>query len=267
MWVGGVVSDRLPSNSISAIATVMNTILVGLLTLMLLTDNFHLHWVIAISTLFGVSEAFLYPATLALLPQVIQQSHLGQANAWMQGSEQITNIVGPAAAGLAIGALGLTVAFALNTGLFAMGAGCIYLVQTRYKPVTVSLEPQALAAGIAEGLHYAWKHEAIRISLLLIAMINFAVLGPIVVGVAELVTARFGGDAITFGYLQSAYGIGAVLGVLVASQMQAIQQLKNPLILLACILGLGLMALGLLPTSGWPQLCLFSWELEEALSV
>jgi MFS family permease len=104
--------------------------------------------------------------------------------------------------------------------------------------------PNALTGEIVEGLRYAWKHTAIRVSLLLIAIINFAVLGPIVIGVAELVTLRFGGDATTFGYLQSAYGIGALLGVVIASQLSAIKQLKTPLILLACVLGMGLMALG-----------------------
>ena len=45
------------------------------------------------------------------------------------------------------------------------------------------------------GLRYAWVQPAVRISLLLIAMINIAILGSIVIGVAELVTIRFGGDA------------------------------------------------------------------------
>lgn len=247
MLVGGVISDRFPPNTIAAIATVINTMLSGLMTMMLLTNTFHLQVVIVIAALFGISDAFLYPATLALLPRLIRKARLGQANAWMQGSEQITNVIGPAAAGLTIGTLGLTAAFAFNTILFAIGAGCVYLLRIRHNTAIVTLEPKALTSGIVEGLNYAWKHGGIRISLLLIAMINFAILGPIVVGVAELVTVRFDGDATTFGYLQSAYGIGALLGVWIASQMSAIKQLKTPLVLLAGVLGLGLMALGFTP--------------------
>lgn len=250
MLVGGAVSDRLSPNLIAAISTVTNTILIGLLTLMLMAGQFHLHGVIAISALSGAADAFLYPATLALLPRMIRKARLGQANAWMQGSEQITNVIGPATAGLAIGTLGLTAAFALNTVLFEIGAGCIYLVRIRSKAVALSVEPQALTSGIGEGLRYAGQHSGIRISLLLIAMINFAILGPIVVGVAELVTVRFGGDATTFGYLQSAYGVGALFGVWIAGQLSAIKQLKTPLVLLAAGLGLGLMALGF-ATQSW----------------
>lgn len=69
----------------------------------------------------------------------------------------------------------------------------------------------------------------------MIAMINFAVLRPTVIGIAELVTVRFSGSATTFGYLQSAYGIGALLGVFVASRLSAIKNLKTPLVLLVLL--------------------------------
>lgn len=244
MLVGGAISDRLPPNGIAAISTIANTILAGVLTLLLLWNTFQLYAIIVISGLFGISEAFLYPAILALLPRIVRKSRLGQANALMQGSEQISNVIGPAIAGLAIGAFGLTTAFSLDATLFAIGAGCIYRVRIRSNRVVPSLKSHSLTENILEGLRYAWSHRAIRISLLLIAMINFAVLGPIVVGVAELVTVRLGGDATTFGYLQSAYGIGALLGVWLASKLHGIKQLKTPLLMLAGVLGFGLIALG-----------------------
>ncbi|QUS62599.1 MFS transporter (plasmid) [Synechocystis sp. PCC 7339] len=244
MLVGGAISDRFPPNTIAALATVANTLLSGSLTLLLATNTFHLHGIILISGLFGISEAFLYPATLALLPRIIRNSRLAQANAWMQGSEQISNVLGPALAGIVIGILGLTPAFALNATLFTIGAGCIYLVRIRQPIITVSLKPHTLTQEIWEGVRYAGQHPGIRISLLLIAMINFAILGPVVVGVAELVTLRLCGDATTFGYLQSAYGVGALVGVWIASQLGAIKQLQTPLVFLAIFLGTGLIALG-----------------------
>lgn len=245
MLVGGVISDRFPPNIIVASAGAASTLLSGSLTLLLLVSDFHLNGVILISGLFGLSEAFLYPATLALLPRIIRKSRLAQANAWMQGSEQISNVLGPALAGAAIGVFGLTTAFAVNTALFALGAGCIYLVRTRQPIIAApSLEPLTLIHEMWDGWRYASQHAVIRISLLVIAMINFAILGPIVVGVAELVTSRLGGDASTFGYLQSAYGVGALFGVWIAGRLEVIKQLQTPLVLLATSLGMGLIALG-----------------------
>ncbi len=115
MLIGGAVSDRLPANAIAAIAASVNTVLIGLVAALLFVDAFQLNGLILIAALFGLSEAFLYPAILALLPQLMSKSRLGQANAWMQGSEQITNVIGPAAAGIIMGALGLPIAFAIKT--------------------------------------------------------------------------------------------------------------------------------------------------------
>ena len=247
MLIGGAISDRFPTHSVAAIAAIINTLLIGLVAVMLFGNAFHLNVLILIAALFGLSEAFLYPAILSLLPQLISKSRLARANAWMQGSEQITNAIGPAAAGLVIGALGLPIAFTINTTLFAIGSGLIALVKTRSQPVAspvASSSAASLSGEIMAGLRYAWKQPAIRISLQMIATINFAVLGPIVIGVAELVTVRFGGSATTFGYLQSAYGIGALFGVVVASRLSAIKDLKTPLALLSALLGAGLIALG-----------------------
>jgi MFS family permease len=245
MLIGGAISDRLPSNLVAAIAAMLNTMLIAVVAAMLSLGVFHLSFIIGIAALFGLLEAFLYPAILALLPQLVSKSRLAEANAWMQGSEQITNVVGPAAAGITIGAFGLPIALAINTVLFAIGGGCIWLIRIRRRSVTIVQPPAvSLVSEIREGLQYAWKQPAIRISLLMIAMINFAILGPIVIGVADMVSVRFGGNATTFGYLQSAYGIGALLGVLIASRLSGIKNLKTPLVLLSYSLGAGLILLG-----------------------
>jgi MFS family permease len=254
MLIGGAISDRLPTHAVAASTAILNAVLIGAIAVMLFLDTFYLNLIISVAALFGLLEAFLYPAMLSLLPQFISKPRLAEANAWMQGSEQITNVIGPAGAGIVIGALGLPIAFAINTALFAIGGGCICLVQLRsrsalrqlaLKQVSVA-QPSAvsLAGEIREGLHYAWNQPAVRISLLMIAMINFAILGPIVIGVADMVSIRFGGNATTFGYLQSAYGIGALVGVLIASQLSAIKNLKTPLVFLSYSLGTGLILLG-----------------------
>jgi ABC exporter DevA family ATP-binding subunit len=253
MLVGGAISEllaaalryRWPPRNVAIIGGLMNTVLIGIATVLLILDGFNLIVFIVIAVLFGLFEAILYPAILALLPQLVRKSQLAEANAWIQGSEQFTEVIGPAGAGFMIGAFGLTIAFAINTLVFALGSLFIYLVRTRRRqPLATKSEKQALTGEIILGLKYAWTQPAIRISLLLLAMINFAMLGPIIIGVAALVNVKFGGNATTFGYLQSAYGIGALLGVLVASQMGAIKSLKTPLVLLCYGLGAGLIALG-----------------------
>jgi HlyD family secretion protein len=246
MLIGGAISDRLPPKNITTIASLINAILIGLVTVLLFFDAFDLKYLIVIAIIFGLSEALLYPSILALLPQLIRKSKLAQANAWIQGSEELSEIIGPATAGFIIGAFGITFAFAINTLTFAFGSLSIYLVQTRRKVAITESQTHSLKDEIIVGLRYAWTQPAIRISLLLLAMINLAMLGPLIIGVAALVNLRFNGNATIFGYLQASYGIGALIGVFFAGQLNSVKTPKTALILLTYGLGIGLISLGFL---------------------
>lgn len=244
MLIGGAISDRVPKRNLATLAAVINTILIGLVTFLLIFELVQLQYLIVIAVFFGLSEAFLYPTILALLPQLIKKSKLAQANAWIQGSEEITNVIGPAVAGFLIGSFGMIIAFIINTITFALGSFFIYLVRPSCHCIPAQSQTLSLKDEIVDGLKYAWKHQAIRISLLLLAMINLAMLGPIIIGLAALVNLRFDANATTFGYLQSAYGIGALIGVFFAGQLGSIKNPKNALIWLCYSLGLELIALG-----------------------
>ena len=243
--VGGAISDRLPPGRVATVAAAINTILVGSVATLLWCKIFQLSYLIIIAGVFGIADAFLYPATLSMLPQLIDRSRLIKANALMQGGEQITNVIGPAAAGIVIGTLGLPIAFTLNTILFALGSFFLSLIhQPEQKQAATALSVQQLWSEIVEGVHYAWNHAAIRLSLVLVAMLNLATLGPLVVGVAKLVELRFGGSATTYGYLQAAFGVGAFVGVLVSSQIKSVKNPGLSLVLLAYGLGIGTAGLG-----------------------
>ena len=215
MLLGGVLSDRHPPRTLAVRAGWILAIATGVLTLLAAGDALALGPVLALAEVFGAAEACVYPAALALLPRLLEDRHLGRAHAWLQGSEQISNVAGPALAGLSLAVAGATAALALDTVLLLLAVGCF--VQVRPRLAAADTAPTGgLAQGLREGIAFAWGHGAIRTGLLLIAMINLAVLGPVVIGVVELVTLRFGGGAASFGWLQAAYGVGALVGVALA---------------------------------------------------
>ncbi|MEG3959509.1 MFS transporter [Microcoleus sp. herbarium2] len=243
--VGGALSDRLPPDRVATVAAAVNTLLVASVAALLWLNIFQIHYLILIAGIFGISDAFLYPATLTTLPKLVDKSLLVQANSLMQGGEQITNVIGPAAAGIVIGAFGLPIAFTLNVVLFAVGG--LFLLSIRQptgKSKAIAPSVSQLLGEIMEGVRYAWKNSAIRISLLIVAMLNLATLGPLVVGVAKLVELRFGGSATTYGYLQAAFGVGAFIGVLATSSIKSVKNPGLSLVLLAYGLGIGTVGLG-----------------------
>jgi MFS family permease len=243
--IGGAISDRFPPNFVAGVSVLINTILAICVTLLVFLGKTNLSNLIVISGVSGLSDAFLYPAIMSMLPRIVNRSLIAKANSLIQGGEQIMNVVGPATAGLTIGAFGLPFAFAINSVLFALAGLFIYLVRQRkrIKNIAPTASQQKLASEIGEGLRYAWKNPAIRISLLVIAMLNFAMLGPIVIGGAELAKVRLGGSASVFGNLQAAYGVGALFGVFISSKIGSIKNPGISLIMLAYSLGVGLIAL------------------------
>ncbi len=208
LLLGGVLSDRHPPRTMAVRAGWILTIATGVLTLLASRDALDLGPVLVLAAVFGAAEACLYPAALALLPRLLADRHLGRAHAWLQGSEQISNVAGPALAGLSLAVAGATAALAFDTVLLLLAVGCF--VQVRPRLAAADTAPNGgLGQGLREGIAFAWGHGAIRTGLTLIAMINLAVLGPVVIGVVELVTLRFGGGAASYGWLQAAYGVGA----------------------------------------------------------
>ena len=144
----------------------------------------------------------------------------------MQSGDQITQIAGPTLAGLLIGWLGLPVAFAINTVFFALGALLLWLVRARsfHAPSTAIHTGSNMLGSILEGLRYAWRDPAIRASLIIIGVLNFAMVGPMTVGAAALAETRLGG-AEAYGIMMAALGLGSLAGTLGAG---VVGQARHP---------------------------------------
>ena len=243
--VGGAISDRFPPHRVAAIAAFVDASLAGIMVAILLLDAFSIPILVVIAVVEGVADAFLYPSMLATLPRVVRKSQLEQANVLAESSDQLTDIVGPALAGMSVGTLGIPITFAVGTVLSALGSFFIACIHPRRRHRLLgSPQSKTLVGDIFEGLRYAWNNPALRTILLIVAMLNFAAAGPLIIGCAGLVRLRFGGNVAIFGCLEAAAGLGALLGVLIASQLESLRNPSRALILLADGLGVGLLALG-----------------------
>jgi MFS family permease len=152
--LGGVLSDRHPPRTMAVRAGWILATATGVLTLLASRDALDLGPVLVLAAVFGAAEACLYPAALALLPRLLEDRHLGRAHAWLQGSEQISNVAGPALAGLALAVAGATAALAFDTVLLLLAVGCF--LQVRPRLVAVDTAPTGgLAQGLREGIAFA----------------------------------------------------------------------------------------------------------------
>ena len=146
-------------------------------------------------------DALYYPASMSIVPTLVDRDRLGAANALTHGAEQASSIFGPALAGGLLALLGLGASFGATAVLFLISTALFGTVARAAKPAgsqagDVPEEDQSRAlASFIEGIRYVWRDGVIRSLLLILLCTNLAMMGPLYVGGAVLAESRLGEQA------------------------------------------------------------------------
>jgi MFS family permease len=226
MPLGGVLSDRSSPVVIMICASVGRVLLLALLAALILTDAIQLWHVYAISAGLSTLDALYYPASMAIVPALVDQDRLGAANAMIQGVEQASSILGPALAGLSLALAGLGASFGATALLFLVATAILVTLARAANQVA---EPAETPEGegersttrdeLVEGLRYVVRDPVIRTLMLVVLGTNLAMMGPLYVGGAVLAELRLGGAG-AFGTLVAAAGAGALVGIVGAGSVR-----------------------------------------------
>jgi MFS family permease len=250
MLVGGAFSDRFSPRTLMLVSNVIRGIVVAVVAALVLSGRAELWHLYVLAGIFGIVDAFFYPALNTIVPMLVPRSHLPPANAIISGSTQVMGLIGPAAAGVLVALLETGPAFVIDAASFGVAALAVYLVRggRRAAPSdgTAEVRPNVLAS-IGEGLRAAWADPAVRGTLVLITAFNLAFGGPTSVGFPWLAEDRFGGSA-AFGILFSTWGGGALVGAVIGGSIGRIPRFGTVLLGIACVLGVGLALIGFAPT-------------------
>lgn len=251
MLLGGALSDRLSPRSLMLYSNVIRAVLVGILAVLVLTGRAELWQLYIMAGIFGVVDALFYPAISAILPMLVDEPTLPPANALMQGSQQLSGLIGPALAGLLVALVQTGAAFVIDAISFAVAAtALLFVVGGRRAPVaadTANGEHPSLIDTIRAGFGYAWSDPAVRSLILLTAAFNFGFTGPLSVGIPFLADHTLGGGSATFGILLSAFGAGALIGAVGAGAIHRVPHLGAVTLTIAVGLGVGLGLIGVAP--------------------
>jgi len=250
--VGGAFADRASPRSVMLISNAVRGTFVGVLAILVLSGSAELWQLYVLAAVFGIVDGFFWPALSTIVPMLVPEDHLPAANALMQGSQQLTGLIGPALAGLLVAAVGTGLAFGIDAASFIVAAGALVLIRggRRHAPAEASREaPRANVLGtIRSGVAFAWRDPAIRSLLLLSAALNFAINGPVSVGLAWLAHNRFEGGAAAFGIMLSAFGAGALVGAVVAGSLGRIRELGWVTLGGSVVMGVALGLIGFAPS-------------------
>ncbi len=265
MLLGGALTDRFSPRVLMLGSNLGRVTLVATLAALTLGGVIQLWMLYTFALLFGLADAFFFPAQLAMVPKLIGADRLQTGNAIIQGTAQLSMFVGPALAGALIAVLdggggaasvpdmrGIGVAFALDAASFLASITALSLMRMEHGKAAAegAAGERTALSSIVEGLTALWKDRVLRYYFILIAATNFLISGPFSVGIPVLADTRYSGGAAAFGIILSAYGAGSLAGVLLAGSSSRPSARKFPALMLGltAFMGVSLVLLGVLPT-------------------
>lgn len=243
MLVGGAVTDRTSPRKIMMATASSRTVLVAAIAALLWLHALHLWQLYVLAFAFGVADAFAAPAVQAFLPSLVKPEQLSAANSVTQSTIQITTLVAPAPAGWIVKAFGAAWAFFIDAVSFLFIIGALWKLPDPPQ-VQAGAPRRNLWRSIVEGLSYVKNDVALRSLMLVAAMLNFCITGPLGVGVAFLAKQKFGSPA-AFGSLMSAVAAGSLVGMLAAG-MRKTRKRGQLLLAVSAVIGICTGSVGLL---------------------
>lgn len=153
-------------------------------------------------------------ALYTLVPALVPDRKLANANGRLSASQNMAFALGPAIAGLLVAAYGFWITFAINAATFGFSMASLLLIGTVPRP-----EPEGERAPLSEdlvnGLRFVWREPRLRITTIAAAAANL-VIGFVDATLVLIATRVAGATEGQVGLVYSSLGVGAVLGSLLA---------------------------------------------------
>jgi MFS family permease len=219
----GVLADRVDRQRIVVIGDLLRAVVLGLLTVTLVTGSVSTAAVLAAMPLLGTAKVFADTATGTLLPMVVAEADLGIGNArLMTGFLTAGQLVGPAV-GAALFAAGMAWPFLTQSICVALGA--VLVAQMRL-PAIGRRADSRIGLDVVEGFRFTWGNAAVR--TLTLAIVTFNVTFGAAWSVLVLyATRRLGLGAVGFGLLTTVSALGGLAGTAVYDWLERHASLAN----------------------------------------
>ena len=220
LLLGGVLSDRFSRRLLMIVADTIRVAATGAIGVLALTGAIELWHVVALVALYAVGQSLFTPAFGAIVPQIVPQDLLVQANSFDQLVRPIAfRLAGPALGGLLVAAAGTGTAFLVDASSFVVSVVALSLMRPQERPPRERLRVAAFAADLRAGYAYVRSQTWIWATLVASAASMLAFWGPWQVLVPLVVKDELGGGADDLGLVFTLGGVGAILASLAMSQL------------------------------------------------
>ena len=220
LLIGGAFSDRYDRRRLMIGADIVRALAIGAMGVLSIAGLLEIWHIAALIAFVGLGDAFFNPASTAIVPDLVREEDLPQANALIGTVRPLmVRLVGPAMAGMVVAAVGSGAAFVVDGASFLVSAVAIGAIRRR----PMHVEPGGRGVRhtfrqVSEGLAFV-KRTPWLWATLVSAMLSLLVFfGPVETLVPFLVKNRLNLGPEALGLIFAFGGVGAISMALLIGQ-------------------------------------------------
>lgn len=237
---GGVIADQLPKRKTLLVTQTVAMILAFILFGLTATGVIEVWHVMILAVLLGTNNAIDMPTRQSFAVEMVGRDDMTNAVGLNSAQFNASRILGPAVAGLLIGAFDISIAFLLNgISYLAVIAAYLAMRESELRPVEPMARPTSVRGvfeNLSEGVRYVRGTPLVLLAVVVVGLVatfgmNFQVLIP------PLADNVLNVGPSGYGFLMAASGVGSTIAALWVAFSRKVG--PTPIVVGAIALGLG----------------------------
>jgi hypothetical protein len=217
LLLAGALVDRLPRRLVVLSTDALRAGAVALLAALVAAHAMSITWLVVLSAVVGIGDAFFYPAYRAIMPELLPTDLLTQGNAFNSASQTVgLSFLGPAVGGVIVAAGGTGTALAIDAGTFVMSAFCLLMMGHVPAPAPSG---RSLVADARQGIRWTMRQRWLWYGTIAGGLANFAAFSPTAVTWPLIVRDVLHQGPAAYGATFAAAGAGGLLAAVVAGRL------------------------------------------------
>lgn len=218
--LGGVFSDRYDRRWMMIGADGVRAAAIGLLGVLSISGVIEIWHVVALIAFVGLGDAFFNPASTAIVPDLLRDEQLPQANALQALVRPLMiRLAGPAIGGFVVAGVGPGAAFVVDASSFVVSAVAISFITTRPTRQVVAHGVRQAIAEVGEGLAFVRRNPWCWATLLSAMFSLLVFIGPVQVLLPFLVKNQLGLGPDALGAIFAVGGLGSIAAAVAVGQL------------------------------------------------
>lgn len=233
-FFSGAVIDRYSRKLIIVGTDIIRGIVLLLFAWMMFAGQVDFYFILALQVVLSINAAFFDPTIPSVIPQIVDKSQLGRANAIHQGVYSFAMIGGAALGGIAVSTLGYVWVFALDGLSFLLSA--VFESFIKIPSASPAKDKRSFTSDIKAGYAYLFNSRPLLVVLFMVMIIHFFV-GAIEVFMPVIANTISDNGAETLGLFQAALGVGILVMSILLSRFSVSGKEKESLFSSVAVMG------------------------------